>query len=78
MPRQVFEVFIESWWKQRFPTADPPKWDSAITCADATDLLRKFYDAVQSGEFKRPCANNRGATELFNGAAPWVCNSEKG
>jgi len=37
--------FIKSWWAKRFPTAEPPTWDSAITCADASDLLDKFRAA---------------------------------
>ncbi|HKM99434.1 MAG TPA: hypothetical protein VJX23_02875 [Candidatus Binataceae bacterium] len=34
--------FITWWWAKRFPTAQPPTWDSAITCADASDLLECF------------------------------------
>lgn len=34
--------FIKRWWKRRFRGANPPTWDSAISCADASDLLEKF------------------------------------
>ena len=34
--------FIRKWWTKRFLYADPPTWNSVITCADASDLLDKF------------------------------------
>lgn len=40
--------FIRRWWKKKFPLADPPKFDSAITCADASDLLREYYKYLES------------------------------
>ena len=40
--------FIRQWWKKRFPYAEPPTWDSAITCADAADLLTKYYEYLKS------------------------------
>ena len=42
------DAFIKQWWAKRFPNADPPKWDSAITCADASDLLRSYYKYLES------------------------------
>lgn len=41
------ENFIRAWWKRRFHDAKPPKWDSAITCADAADLLMNFRIALR-------------------------------
>jgi len=38
--------FIKAWWAKRFPTA-APTWDSAITCADAADLLNKFREYLR-------------------------------
>ena len=40
--------FIRQWWAKRFPNAKPPMWDSAITCADAADLLNKYYKYLES------------------------------
>lgn len=41
------QQFLESWWKVRFPQAQPPNWDSAITCADAADLLKCFRNSLK-------------------------------
>lgn len=41
--------FIRGWWKRRFPEAKRPEWNSAITCADAADLLEKFRKRVIEG-----------------------------
>jgi hypothetical protein len=38
-----YDEFIKHWWKTRFTDADEPTWKSAISCADASDLLRAFY-----------------------------------
>ena len=46
--------FIRQWWKKRFPDADPPKWDSAITCADASDLLRAYYKHLEIIAMTKP------------------------
>lgn len=45
------ESFIKRWWARRFPEANPPTWSSAVTCADATDLLQKYEEYLK--EWKR-------------------------
>jgi hypothetical protein len=36
------QQFIEQWWARRFPKAEKPDWNSAITCTDAIYLLRAY------------------------------------
>ena len=45
-PTRNSDDFIKRWWAKRFPNANPPTWKSAITCADAADLLDKFRAAL--------------------------------
>jgi len=40
------QEFLERWWANRFPSAAPPRWNSAVTCADAVDLLERFRKVI--------------------------------
>jgi hypothetical protein len=46
MAKITEQQFITKWWRKRFPNASSPtfepKWNSAISCADACDLLKKY------------------------------------
>lgn len=48
MRRMSADDFIKQWWEQHFPGTKEPKWNSAITCADAADLLNKYYKYLES------------------------------
>jgi len=45
-----YDDVIKKWWFARFPTADAPTWKSAITCADASDLLLTFHKMLLKGQ----------------------------
>ena len=42
------KLFLESWWQRRFSTADPLKWDSFMTLADAEDLLVQYRNSANT------------------------------
>jgi hypothetical protein len=42
------QKFVEHWWKDRFPGANPPTGASPITFTDALDLLVHFRKAVDT------------------------------
>lgn len=42
------QQFVERWWKDRFPGANPPTRSSPITFTDALDLLSRFRKAVHA------------------------------
>lgn len=42
-----YDDFITRWYLTHFVGADTPKWNDKITCADASELLRKFHRALK-------------------------------
>ena len=43
--------FLEAWWLRKFP-ANPPKWGSVLSLADAEELLIDFRKSTEATEPK--------------------------
>lgn len=42
------DEFIKRWWAENWPDKEPPTWSSTITCAEASGLLRDYYEYMES------------------------------
>ncbi|MGH9547095.1 MAG: hypothetical protein ACRD23_17960 [Terriglobales bacterium] len=47
------QEFVDRWWKDKFPGANPPTGASPITLTDALDLLIHFCKTVDTKGAKR-------------------------